>query len=152
MSFARTLLRAAVPSTRIRSIRAMSATPYETVSTTNAPAAIGPYCQAVKHNGTIYASGSVPLNPETMKVVEGDINAHAEQMFKNVKGVMDAAGTDTSRVLKTTVFLASMDDFAAFNKHYAEFFAPYKPARSCVAVKTLPLNVLCEMEFIAVEK
>ncbi|KAJ9091367.1 hypothetical protein QFC20_007653 [Naganishia adeliensis] len=130
----------------------MSSTPYQTVSTTNAPAAIGPYCQAVKHNGTIYASGSIPLNPETMKVVEGGIEAQTEQMFKNVKGVMDAAGTDTSRVLKTTVFLQSMDDFAAFNKLYAEFFAPYKPARSCVEVAKLPLGVRCEMEFIALEK
>ncbi|KAJ9091863.1 hypothetical protein QFC21_007061 [Naganishia friedmannii] len=118
----------------------MSATPYETVST------------ELKHNGTIYASGSIPLDPKTMKVVEGGIDEQTEQMFKNVKGVMDAAGTDPSRVLKTTVFLQSMSDFAAFNKHYATFFAPYKPARSCVEVAGLPLGVRVEMEFIALEK
>ncbi|KAH8081793.1 Endoribonuclease L-PSP/chorismate mutase-like protein [Filobasidium floriforme] len=130
----------------------MSAAPYTVVATDNAPKAIGPYVQAVKHNGIIYASGSVPFIPETMEIIEGGIEAQAEQMFKNVKAVMDGSNTDASHVLKTTVFLKDMGDFAKFNAIYEKFYSPYKPARSCVEVARLPKDVLCELEFIAIEK
>jgi len=126
-------------------------TPYSVVSTDKAPAAIGPYVQAVRHNGIVYASGCIPLVAETMQVAEGGIEEQTKQVFKNAAAVLQASGSDKSRVLKTTVFLKSMEDFAAFNKLYEGFFAPFKPARSCVEVARLPKDVLVEMEFIAVE-
>ncbi|KAK4686400.1 2-iminobutanoate/2-iminopropanoate deaminase, partial [Tremellales sp. Uapishka_1] len=126
--------------------------PYTTIVASKAPAAIGPYVHATKHNGVIYASGSIPLVPETMKVIEGGITEQAGQMFKNVAAVLEASSSSPKSVLKTTVFLKTMDDFAVFNKLYAEFFGESKPSRSCVAAAKLPLDVLCEMEFIAVEE
>jgi len=127
------------------------ASPYTVVSTDKAPAAIGPYVQAVKHNGLIFASGAIPLDPSSMQVVPGDITAQAHQMFKNISAVLAASGSSPAGVLKSTVFLKSMDDFATFNAIYAEFFGSTKPARSCVEVSRLPKDVLVEMEFIAVE-
>ncbi|KAI9637829.1 Endoribonuclease L-PSP/chorismate mutase-like protein [Dioszegia hungarica] len=126
-------------------------TPYSVVSTENAPAAIGPYVQAVKHNGLIYASGSIPLDPKTMEVVSGGIEEQTTQVFKNMSAVLSASGATPASILKTTVFLKSMNDFVAFNKIYAEFFGQTKPARSCVEVARLPKDVLVEIEFIAVE-
>jgi reactive intermediate/imine deaminase len=119
------------------------------ISTTNAPAAIGPYSQGYEVNGLVYTSGQIPVDPQTGAVAEG-ITAQAEQSCKNVGAVLAAAGVDFTRVFKTTCFLADMADFAAFNEVYARYFVS-KPARSCVAVKQLPKNVLCEIEAIAVK-
>jgi reactive intermediate/imine deaminase len=118
------------------------------ISTTNAPGAIGPYSQGFVVNGFVYTSGQIPVNPADGSVPEG-IAAQAEQSCKNVQAVLEAAGSGMDKVFKTTCFLADMADFAAFNEVYAKYFVS-KPARSCVAVKTLPKNVLCEIEAIAV--
>ena len=117
------------------------------ISTTNAPAAIGPYSQAIEANGFVFASGQIPVNPATGEVAEG-IEGQAEQVMKNLAEVLKEAGTGFENVVKTTCFLADMGDFAKFNEVYAKYFVN-KPARSCVAVKTLPKNVLCEVELIA---
>lgn len=119
------------------------------IETNKAPGAIGPYSQAYEVNGVIYTSGQIPANPETGAVPEG-IEEQAEQSCKNVGAILEAAGTGFDKVYKTTCFLADMDDFAVFNEVYAKYFVS-KPARSCVAVKTLPKGVLCEIEVIAVK-
>jgi len=117
------------------------------IATTNAPGAIGPYSQGYVVNGFVYTSGQIPVDPATGAVPEG-IAAQAEQSCKNVGAILEAAGSSFDKVFKTTCFLADMGDFAAFNEVYAKYFTS-KPARSCVAVKTLPKNVLCEIEAIA---
>ena len=117
------------------------------IATTNAPGAIGPYSQGFIVNGFVYTSGQIPVDPATGAIPEG-IAAQAEQSCKNVGAILDAAGSGFDKVFKTTCFLADMGDFAAFNEVYAKYFTS-KPARSCVAVKTLPKNVLCEIEAIA---
>lgn len=119
------------------------------IHTNNAPAAIGPYSQAIEVNGFIFASGQIPINPATGQIVEGGITEQATQSLTNVKNLLEAAGTDMSHVVKTSVFLADMADFAAMNEVYAKFFTEPYPARSAVAVRTLPKNVLCEVEVIA---
>ena len=121
------------------------------VSTTKAPAAIGPYSQGILANGFLFASGQIPIIPETGAIAEGDITVQAEQVMKNVGEILKEAGADYERVVKTTCFLAEMSDFAAFNSIYEKYFTG-KPARSCVAVKQLPKDVLCEVEVIAVVK
>ncbi|MBQ9418961.1 MAG: RidA family protein [Synergistaceae bacterium] len=121
----------------------------KSISTSKAPGAIGPYSQGYEAGGFVYTSGQIPLNPETGSIPEG-IAAQAEQSCKNVGEILKAAGVDFMNVIKTTCFLANMEDFAAFNEVYAQFFTS-KPARSCVAVKTLPKNVLCEVEAIAIK-
>jgi len=118
------------------------------VSTDKAPAAIGPYSQGIIANDMLFASGQIPINPATGQVEGEDIAAQAELVCKNIGALLEAAGTGYANVVKTTCFLADMDDFAAFNEVYAKYFSE-KPARSCVAVKTLPKNVLCEIEVIA---
>ena len=118
------------------------------ISTDKAPGAIGPYSQAVLAGNLLYASGQIPINPANGEVVDGDIKAQADQVCKNVGEILKAARTGFENVVKTTCFLADMGDFAAFNEVYAGYFVS-KPARSCVAVKTLPKNVLCEVEVIA---
>ncbi len=117
------------------------------VDTKKAPAAIGPYSQAVVVNGIIYTSGQIPVDPESGAVPEG-IYAQAEQSMKNVKAILEEAGSGMEKVIKTTCFIADMDDFAVFNEVYEKYFIT-NPARSCVAVKTLPKQVLCEVEAIA---
>ena len=117
------------------------------IATTNAPGAIGPYSQGFIVNGFVYTSGQIPVDPATGNVPEG-ITAQAEQSCKNVGAILEAAGTGFEKVFKTTCFLADMGDFAQFNEVYAKYFIS-KPARSCVAVKTLPKGVLCEIEAIA---
>ena len=119
------------------------------IATTNAPGAIGPYSQGMIVNGFVYTSGQIPVDPATGNVPEG-ITAQAEQSCKNVAAILEAAGSGMEKVYKTTCFLADMGDFAAFNEVYAQYFVS-KPARSCVAVKTLPKGVLCEIEAIAVK-
>ena len=120
------------------------------ISTTNAPAAIGPYSQAIEANGFVFASGQIPVNPETGEIPEG-IEAQAEQVMKNVKNLLEAAGTSVDQVVKTSVFIKNMDDFATINGIYANYFAKDCPARSCVEVARLPKDVLLEMEAIAVK-
>ncbi len=118
------------------------------VSTSKAPAAIGPYSQGIIVNGMLYASGQIPIIPETGEIAQGDITVQAEQAIKNVGEILKEAGTGYEKVVKTTCFLAEMTDFAAFNAVYEKYFTG-KPARSCVAVKQLPKDVLCEVEVIA---
>ena len=119
------------------------------IYTENAPAAIGPYSQAFEVNGFVYTSGQISVNPADGSTPEG-ITAQAEQSCKNVGAILEAAGIGFEKVFKTTCFLADMGDFAAFNEVYSKYFIS-KPARSCVAVKTLPKGVLCEIEAIAVK-
>lgn len=118
------------------------------ISTDKAPAAIGPYSQAVVAGDFLYASGQIPINPETGNVEAVGITEQAEQSMKNVGEILKAAGVSYDNVVKTTCFLAEIADFAAFNEVYAKYFTE-KPARSCVAVKDLPKGVLCEVEVIA---
>ncbi|RAQ22804.1 regulator [Hydrogeniiclostridium mannosilyticum] len=120
-------------------------------TTEKAPAAIGPYSQAIEANGFLFASGQIPIVPATGALAAGDITVQAEQVMKNVGAILQAAGADYTDVVKTTCFLADMEDFAAFNEVYAKYFTG-KPARSCVAVKELPKKVLCEVEIIAVKR
>ena len=120
----------------------------KTIQTSNAPAAIGPYSQAKVVNGFVFASGRIPLNPATGEVEGTTIEAQAEQVMKNVGAILKEAGVGFENVVKTTCFLAEMTDFAAFNSVYEKYFTG-KPARSCVAVKQLPKNVLVEVEVIA---
>lgn len=120
----------------------------KTIQTSNAPAAIGPYSQAKVVNGFVFASGQIPLNPATGEVGGTTIEAQAEQVMKNVGAILKEAGVGFENVVKTTCFLAEMADFAAFNSVYEKYFTG-KPARSCVAVKQLPKNVLVEVEVIA---
>ena len=119
------------------------------VATNKAPAAIGPYSQAVIHNNMLFTSGQISLDPETMLVVGDNISEQALQVMENLKAVLTAAGTSFENVIKTTCFLYDMNDFAEFNKVYEKYFVS-KPARSCVAVKSLPKGVLVEVELIAV--
>ena len=118
------------------------------IHTENAPAAIGPYSQAMEVNGLIFTSGQIPIDPKTGEAVNGGIEAQTKQICENLKAVLAAAGTTLQKVIKTTCFLSDMNDFAAFNAVYAQYFTE-KPARSCVAVKALPKAVLAEIEVIA---
>lgn len=119
------------------------------INTTKAPAAIGPYCQAMVVNGVLYTSGQIPLDPTNGQVVEGGIKEQTVQVMKNLKAVLEEANSSFESVFKTTCFLSDMGNFAAFNEVYAEYFTG-NPARSCVAVKELPKGVLVEVEVIAV--
>ena len=120
----------------------------EKIYTKNAPDAIGPYSQAVKCGNMLFTSGQIAINPASSQVEANDIVGQTEQVCKNLSAVLEAAGTNFEKVVKTTCFLADMADFGAFNEVYAKYFVS-KPARSCVAVKTLPKNVLVEVEVIA---
>ena len=118
------------------------------VATEKAPKALGPFSQGYVHNGVLYTAGQIAINPEVNDVEATTIEAQTEQVCKNLGEVLKEAGTSFDKVLKTTCFLADMSDFAAFNEVYGKYFTS-KPARSCVAVKTLPKGVLCEVELIA---
>ena len=122
---------------------------FQVIQTDKAPAAIGPYSQALISGTMLFASGQIPINPENGQVVEGDITVQATQVMKNVGAILEAAGAGFHQVIKTTCFLKSMDDFAAFNEVYSAYFTG-KPARSCVAAAKLPKDVLCEVEIIAI--
>lgn len=119
------------------------------ISTEKAPKALGPYSQGYVHNGVLYTAGQIAINPATDSIEGKTIEEQTQQVCKNLEAILKEAGTDFSKVIKTTCFLSDMADFSAFNEVYAKFFVS-KPARSCVAVKTLPKNVLCEVELIAV--
>lgn len=121
------------------------------ISTAQAPAAIGPYSQAIEANGTIYVSGQLPINPATGEFAEGDIKELTAQSLTNIKNILAEAGLTMANVVKTSVFLADMADFAEMNEVYAQFFSAPFPARSAVAVKTLPKNARVEIECIAVK-
>lgn len=118
------------------------------IATEKAPAAIGPYSQGIITGNLLFASGQIAVNPANGTIEAEGIVEQTEQVMKNIGALLEAAGTDYTRVVKTTCFLADMNDFATFNEIYAKYFTE-KPARSCVAVKTLPKNVLCEVEVIA---
>ncbi len=120
----------------------------EKITTANAPAAIGPYSQAIKVNGMLYTSGQIPLDPETGVIVGNNITEQTEQIMKNLSAVLTAANTSFDNVVKTTCFLSDISDFAAFNEVYGKYIKS-APARSCVAVKDLPKGALAEVEIIA---
>ena len=119
------------------------------IATKNAPAAVGPYSQAIDCGDTVYCSGQIPLDPHTGAVVEGGLEAQAHQMFRNVKAVLAEAGLSLQNVVKTTVFMTDLGQFGALNAIYAEYFSEPYPARSCVEVSALPKGVLVECEVIA---
>lgn len=120
------------------------------VATAQAPQAIGPYSQAVIAGGLIFTAGQVGFDPATMTIVPGDVKAQTDRVLLNLRAILEGGGSSLGKVVKTTVFLASMDDFAAMNEVYARHFAAHKPARSTVAVKTLPRNALVEIDCVAV--
>ena len=122
------------------------------IKTDKAPAAIGPYSQAIEVNGVVYTSGVVPIDPATGEVVEGDITVQAKRVFESMKALLEAAGSDMDQAVKTTVFIKDMNDFAALNEVYATYFSGDYPARSCVEVARLPKDVLLEMEVVALKK
>ena len=121
------------------------------INTNNAPAAIGPYSQAIEANGMVFASGQLPIDPATGNFAEGGIKEQTRQSLTNAQNILKAAGTDLAHVVKTTVFLSDMANFGEMNEVYSEFFTQPFPARSAVAVKTLPKNALVEVECIAVK-
>jgi len=121
------------------------------ISTDKAPAAIGPYSQAIESNGTLYVSGQIPIDPALGKIVEGDIVDQAEQVFKNITAILDEAGYTFNDVVKTTVFIADMSLFPQLNEVYKKYYTQDCPARSTIAVKGLPLGALVEIETIAVK-
>lgn len=121
----------------------------ESIQTAQAPQAIGPYSQAVKANGMVFCSGQIALDPATTQIIEGDVAAQTERVLRNLQAVLEAAGSSLARVVKTTVFLADMNDFAAMNEVYASFFGENRPARSTVQAARLPRDVRVEIEVIA---
>ncbi len=125
---------------------------HKVIHTDKAPKAIGPYSQAVKAGDMLFVSGQVPFVPETMEIVEGDVQAQTAQSLKNVQAILAEAGLDFSHVVKSTVFIKDMNEFTAINEVYAEFFGENKPARACVEVARLPRDVRVEIEVIAVAK
>ncbi len=121
----------------------------ETVATDRGPKAIGPYSQAVRANGFVFLSGQIPLDPKTQQLVDGNASVQTERVLENLKAVVEAAGSSLHRVVKTTVFLADMNDFGAMNEVYARYFGAHAPARSTVEVSKLPRNVRVEIDLIA---
>jgi 2-iminobutanoate/2-iminopropanoate deaminase len=121
----------------------------ETVATDRAPKAIGPYEQAIKVGEFVYTAGQIPIDPETGNLVEGDIAAQTRQVLENLKAILEAAGSSLDRIVKATVFLKNMTDFAAMNDVYAEYLGKAKPARSTVTVAELPRGALIEIDFVA---
>jgi 2-iminobutanoate/2-iminopropanoate deaminase len=121
----------------------------EIISTENAPGAIGPYSQAIKANGMVFCSGQIPLDPATGEFVSDDVSEQTHQVFKNLRAVLEAAGASLNSVVKTTVFLADMNDFAAMNAVYGEYFSENKPARATVEAARLPRDAKVEIECIA---
>ncbi|SDK57236.1 RidA family protein [Natronincola ferrireducens] len=123
---------------------------YKAINTKKAPAAIGPYSQAAKVNGFLFVSGQIPMNPETMEIVEGDIKQQTKQVLENLKAILEEAGATFNHVVKTTVFIKDMNDFTDINEVYSTYFTENKPARACVEVARLPKDVGVEIEAIVV--
>lgn len=121
----------------------------EVISTTNAPGAIGPYSQGIKYGNLLFVSGQTPLDPSTMKITEGDVQRQAVQCIENIKSILEAAGSSLDNVLKSTVFIKDMNDFGKVNEIYGQYFTRNQPARSCIEVARLPMDVLVEIEVIA---
>jgi 2-iminobutanoate/2-iminopropanoate deaminase len=121
----------------------------EPVATDRGPKAIGPYSQAIRANGFVFLSGQIPIDPKTQQIVEGNASLQTERVLENLKGVVEAAGSSMQRVVKATVFLADMNDFAEVNEVYARYFVTHPPARSTVEVSKLPRNVRVEIDLIA---
>ena len=121
---------------------------HQTIETSKAAPAIGPYSQAVSCNGLLFTSGQIPVDAKTGEIVGTEIHVQTEQVMKNISAILEEAGTTFDNVIKTTCFIEDIEDFAAFNEVYGEYFVN-RPVRSCVAVKTLPKNVLCEVEVVA---
>jgi 2-iminobutanoate/2-iminopropanoate deaminase len=119
------------------------------IHTDDAPAAIGPYSQAIESDGWVFCSGQIPLDPETMELIDGDVQAQTEQVMVNLRAVLEAAGARLDTVVKTTIFLADMGDFAAVNEVYGRHFGDHRPARATVAVRELPKSVQVEIECVA---
>jgi 2-iminobutanoate/2-iminopropanoate deaminase len=119
------------------------------IATDRGPKAIGPYSQAIKANGLVFLSGQIPLDPATQQVITGDVSAQTERVLQNIAAILDAAGTSLARVVKTTVFLKNMNDFAAMNEVYGRYFTDEPPARSTVEVARLPKDVLVEIDVVA---
>lgn len=124
----------------------------ETIATQNAPAAVGPYSQAIAFGDLVYTAGQIALDKDTGKLVEGDVQRQAEKVLENLKAVLEAAGSGLDQVVKTTVFLQNMSDYAAVNEVYGRFFSGSAPARSAVAVAALPLGALVEIEAVALRQ
>lgn len=122
----------------------------QVIHTNDAPAAIGPYSQAIKAGNMLFISGQGPFNPKTMEIVDGDVKAQASQALENIGAILKEAGVDFSNVVKTTVFIKDMEDFSEINEVYVEYFGEHKPARSCVEVARLPKDIKVEIELIAV--
>jgi 2-iminobutanoate/2-iminopropanoate deaminase len=122
----------------------------DVIATDQAPKAIGPYSQAIRANGLVFVSGQIPLDPATQQLIEGDVPAQTDRILRNIKGILEAAGTSTDKVVKTTVFLKNMSEFAAMNEVYGKYFSSNPPARSTVEVSRLPKDVLVEIDVIAV--
>jgi len=122
----------------------------ETIQTSGAPAAIGPYSQAIAHGGLVFTAGQIPLDPQTMQMVEGDVAAQTERVLQNLGAVLEAAGASLATVVKTTVFLADMNDFTAMNEVYGRHFGDHAPARSTVQAARLPRDAKVEIEAVAV--
>lgn len=122
----------------------------QAISTKKAPAAVGPYSQAIKAGGFLFVSGQIPINPETGELVTGDIKAQTHQVLKNVKAILEEAGLTMDDVVKATVFISDMDQFAAVNEVYAQYFGDVPPARACVEVARIPKDVGVEVEVIAI--
>ncbi len=127
----------------------MPSSTLEVVSTSNAPQAIGPYSQAIKHNGLVFISGQIPLDPATMTLVTGSTADQTRRVLENLKAILEASGSKFDNVMKTTVFLRDMNDFDEMNKVYGEYFTSHKPARATVQVARLPKDVAVEIEVIA---
>lgn len=121
----------------------------ETVVAPKAPEAVGPYCHGIKHGDLLFTSGQIALDPNTGALIEGDVQDETRQVLDNLEAILNAAGTTKDKVIKVTVFISDMDDFAMINEVYAAFFAPHTPARACVQVARLPLDVKVEMEMVA---
>jgi 2-iminobutanoate/2-iminopropanoate deaminase len=122
---------------------------HEVVSTDRAPAAVGPYSQAIKANGFVFTAGQIPLDPQTKELVAGDIAVQTERVLRNLTAILEASGSSLDRVVKTTCYLANLDDFAVFNQVYARWFASNPPGRSTVQVARLPLGALVEIDCVA---
>jgi 2-iminobutanoate/2-iminopropanoate deaminase len=122
----------------------------DVIATDQAPKAIGPYSQAIRANGFVFVSGQIPLDPTTQQLIEGDVPAQTDRVLKNIKGILEAAGTSMEKVVKTSVFLKNMAEFAAMNEVYGKYFTSNPPARATVEVSRLPKDVLVEIDVIAV--
>ncbi|EJT78535.1 endoribonuclease L-PSP [Gaeumannomyces tritici R3-111a-1] len=139
-----------LPSTTTRPTKAIKMASKTPVLTDKAPKPLpGIYSQAIKANGFVFVSGAVPMDATTMQIIDGDIQAHTHQCIKNLTAILEEAGSSIDKVVKVNVFLSNMDDFAAMNEIYCQYWGDVKPCRTCVAVKTLPLNVDVEIECIA---